>query len=229
MKFIDWFSVRGPAYIQKRAQRLSTRYQFSSSKAVNRIDECLRGLIYQDCAPTFMTPGIVVNRYPDFIHHLQEDGVEIAVHGFQHLDLSAYPKEFASKQLAKAVDVFKRYGIDVYGVRCPYLGYTDELLDALPKGLFRYSSNKAIYFNILDGINENISNVVIETLRNLYHAKSSNDEISLPYSRSNMLEIPVCIPDDMELIDGLNLSGNNITNAWGQILDRTHDRGSYSH
>lgn len=225
MKIKEWYSERRPTYIWQRAQKLFTRYQFSSTKAVNRIDRCMEGLLAQDCTPTFLTPGIVVNRFPKFFRHLQDDGAEIAVHGFQHVDLNAYPKENACKQLTKAVEAFKSNGLDVYGFRCPYLGCNDDLLDALPKGLFRYSSNNAIYWNFLDGIDGNITNVVIETLRNLYKASPSNNVISVPSVRPNMLEIPVCLPDDFELIDGLNLSGDNITKAWGNMLDRTHQRG----
>ena len=225
MKLKEWFSVRGPVYTRHRARSLLTRYRFFPSKAMNRIDACLNGLVDQDCAPTFSTPGIVVKRYPQFIRRLQEAGAEIAVHGYQHVDLSAYLVTYACKQLAKAVEVFNRNGIDVHGFRCPYLGCTHELLDSLPKGLFGYSSNKAIYWNLLQGIDDGYINLVRDTLRNLYHAASSTDAISVPYTRPNMLEIPVSLPDDMELLDGLNLTPVEVANTWCQVLKQTHQRG----
>jgi peptidoglycan/xylan/chitin deacetylase (PgdA/CDA1 family) len=192
---------------------------------MKRIDACLEGLADQGCAPTLATPGIVVKNRPRFFRGLQEAGAEIAVHGYQHVDLNAYPVARACKQLAKAVDVINSNGIDVNGFRCPYLGCTEKLLDALPKGLFRYSSNKAICWEGLQGINDGYTNIVLDTLHNLYQAKASTDLISVPYTRSNMHEIPICVPDDMELLDGLNLSADGVANAWGQILDRTHRRG----
>ncbi|HEX2696001.1 MAG TPA: polysaccharide deacetylase family protein [Acidobacteriota bacterium] len=225
MKFKKWFSARKPAYIRRRANRLLTRYSTSSSQTMNAIDACVKGLVGQGCAPTFAIPGLVVRRFPQYFRSLQEAGAEIAVHGYQHVDLSAYPVTNACKQLAKAREVINRNGIDVHGFRCPYLGYTDELLDALPKGLFRYSSNKAIHWDGVQGINDGHTNIVLDTLRSLYHPAAFTDQISVPYARSNMYEIPVCLPDDMELMDGLNLPADDVANVWGQILDRTHQRG----
>jgi peptidoglycan/xylan/chitin deacetylase (PgdA/CDA1 family) len=225
MKLKEWFSVRGPVFIRQRARSLITRYRFIPHKAMNRIDDCLNGLIDNNCAPTFPTPGLVVMRYPHFIRRLQDRGAEISVHGYQHVDLSAYSVSNACQQLVKAVEAYNRIGLDVHGFRCPYLGYTDELLDALPKGLFKYSSNKAIYWNFPQGIENGYANIVRDTLRNIYHAISSTDAISVPYFRPNMLEIPVSLPDDMELIDGLNLSGEEVAAAWCQILDSTYKRG----
>jgi hypothetical protein len=225
MKFREWFSVRGPVYIQRRARSLLTRYQFSPSKAMKRIDSCLKGLIDQSSPLTFITPGIVVKRYSQYIRSLQDAGAEIAVHGYQHVDLKTYPISNACEQLLKAVEVFEKNGIDVHGFRCPYLGCTDELLDALPEGLFHYSSNKAISWSALLGIYNEPTGLVFDTLRNLYQGSPSTDLLSLPYSRPRILEIPVCLPDDIELIDGLNLSAEDVANAWGKILNSTHQRG----
>jgi len=225
MKFNEWFSIRGPVYIWRRARSLLNRYRFSPSKAINRIDACLKDLVDQGCAPTFITPGIVVRRYPQYIRNLQEAGAEIAVHGYQHVDLKAYPVSDACKQLEKAVKVFESNGIDVHGFRCPYLGCTDELLDALPKGLFRYSSNKAIYWNVLQGTDNDYKGIVFDTLRNIYQAGLSTNVISVPYTLPRMLEIPVCLPDDIELIDGLGFSAIDVGNAWGKVLNLTHQRG----
>jgi predicted deacetylase len=96
------------------------------------------------CAPTFPTPGRVVQRYPRFFRHLQDAGAEIAVHGYDHVDLGAYPPAEACAQLVKAARVFARHGIEVHGFRCPYLSCSDELLEALPDGFLGYSSNEAV-------------------------------------------------------------------------------------
>jgi peptidoglycan/xylan/chitin deacetylase (PgdA/CDA1 family) len=225
MKFKEWFNVRGSAYINHRAWKLLRRYGISSSHAIRRIDNCLEGLVNQDCAPTFIVPGIVVRYSPQFFRHLQAAGAEIAVHGYQHVDLKAYPVTDACEELAKAVEVFNHNGIDVHGFRCPYLGCTDELVNAIPEDVFRYSSNKAIYWTGLKYKEDGHNPIVINTLHNLYNAAGSMNVISVPYPRANMLEIPVCLPDDMELIDGLNLSVEDVANVWGQLLDSTYQRG----
>jgi hypothetical protein len=40
-----------------------------------------------------------------------------------------------------------------------------------------------------------------------------------------MVEVPVCLPDDLELHDGLQLGPERMTQAWMKILQRTHQRG----
>lgn len=225
MKLMEWFSIRGPVYIRQRARSLFARYRFIPLKAMNRIDTCLNGLIDAGCAPTFSVPGLVVKKYPHYIRHLQEAGAEIAVHGYQHVNLRTYQVTDAVQQMVKAVETYNMNGIDVHGFRCPYLGCSDELLEALPKGLFQYSSNKSIYWNLKQGIDERYANVVRDTLRNIYNAMPSTDHISVPNFLSNMIEIPVSLPDDLELIDGLNYSEEEVANTWCQILDSTYKRG----
>jgi peptidoglycan/xylan/chitin deacetylase (PgdA/CDA1 family) len=225
MKFIEWFDKRGPRYLQQRAMRLLERYQLSPSRAIQRIDNCLDGLMDLGCSPTFPTPGIVLERYPDFLRRLQEAGAEIAVHGYQHVDLKTYPVNEACQQLLNAVRIFNNNGIKVHGFRCPYLGSSEELLDALPKGLFGYSSNKAIFWNTLNLKDSIPVNNIFDTLRNLYGAEPSLNTINLPQNRPNMLEIPVTMPDDLELLDGLNFTPGEVANTWGQILRQTHQRG----
>jgi peptidoglycan/xylan/chitin deacetylase (PgdA/CDA1 family) len=177
------------------------------------------------CLPTFPTPGIIVDRYPRFICQLQAEGAEIAVHGYQHVDLGAIPLAQAIEQLEKAVRTFRRLGIETYGFRCPYLGYSDALFEALPEGLFSYGSNQAIQWDLPHlGENEN-GGVYFDTLDKFYKATASADTVCLPWERSNMVEIPVCTPDDLQLYDGFRLGGEGIANAWKQILHQTYQRG----
>jgi len=44
----------------------------------------------------------------------------------------------------RAASNLERFGIEMHGFRCPYLGYGKALRDALPDGMFDYSSNEVI-------------------------------------------------------------------------------------
>ena len=77
---------------------------------MRRIERCVAFLAEQGCAPTFPTPGILLERYPTFIKYMQDAGAEIAVHGYQHVDLNAYPLEEAGMQLIRAIRVFEETG-----------------------------------------------------------------------------------------------------------------------
>jgi len=204
---------------------LLDRYGITPSKAADRVEGVIATLAEYGCAPTLPTPGRVVQRYPQFIRHLQDAGAEIAVHGYDHVDLGVYPPAEACEQLVRAAQVFARHGIEVHGFRCPYLSCTDELLDVLPKGVFDYSSNKAIGWDVVSSTDAHNVNTTSDVLHRLYRPTSARDAVCMPWTRSNVVEIPVSLPDDLYLHDGLHLDPEGMTQAWSQILHRTHRRG----
>jgi len=220
-----WFSLRGPEFVRKRAAVLLTRYGILPAKAKNRIEEIIANLALYGCAPTFLVPGSLVKRYSKFIRHLQDVGAEVGAHSYDHIDLRAFPPKEASEQLVRAAQTFEHYGIELYGFRCPYLGYSDELIDELPQGLYRYSSNIAIQWDVLPFIRNQNSRIVFETINRFYQPQKAQDVVCTPRTKSELVEIPVCVPDDLQLHDGLGLCPERITEVWSQILDKIHKRG----
>lgn len=226
MKLRQWYAPRGPSYIRQRAVTLLDRYGITPAKAIDRVLDSVALLAEHGCAPTFPTPGRVVERYPQYFRFLQERGAEIAVHAFDHVDLSAYPPEEASQQLVRAAGTFDRYGIERHGFRCPYLGCTDGLLDVLPEGLFSYSSNRAIEWDVSPPESDGVGNLAMrEVLQRVYKPLSQQHTVSVPWLRSHLVEIPVALPDHLTLHDGLQLGPEGLAEAWSQILHHTHWRG----
>lgn len=217
--------MRGPRYVYQRAATLLDRYGVMPSKAANRVERLIATLAEYGCAPTLPTPGRVVERYPQLIRHLQNLGAEIAVHGYDHVDLGAYSPAEAGEQLKRAAEVFAGHGIEVHGFRCPYLRCTDDLLNVLPEGMFDYSSNRAIWWDVIPSPEAHSVAPIGDALYRLYKPRSALDAICTPWTRSNMVEIPVSLPDDLQLHDGFHLGPEGITRAWSQILHRTHRRG----
>ena len=224
MNLKKWFESRGTGFVWQRATALLDRYGVAPDKATQRIDDCIDTLTVFGCAPTFPTPGIVVQRYPQFVRHLQDVGAEIAVHSYQHIDLRTMPLSEARQQLVRAVRTFECFGIQVYGFRCPYLGHSAELLDSLPGGMFDYSSNEAIYCEP-DNLEARDTSDFFETLRRFYQGRPFSETACLPSTRSNFIEIPVCVPDDLQLHDGLHLGGDETGEVWSQMLDQIYQRG----
>jgi hypothetical protein len=225
LKLKEWFALRGSGYVHKRAAILLNRYGLTPSKAAERVEDCIATLAEYDCAPTLPTPGRIVQRYPRFLRRLQDAGTEIAVHGYDHVDLGAYPPTEASKQLVRAAQVFARHGIEVHGLRCPYLSFNDELLDLLPADVFDYSSNKAIWWDVVSPTDAHNATAIFKALYRFYKPASALDVVCMPWTRSKMIEIPVCLPDDLQLHDGSHFGPEGMTQAWSQILHRTHRRG----
>ena len=218
-----WYRARGPRFIWQRATNLLDRYDVSPAQAFRRVYDCVETLAEWGCAPTFPTPGIVVQRYPHLIRQLQDAGAEIAVHSYQHVDLSAVPAAAASQQLARAVQTFERFGIEVHGFRCPYLGYSEELRNALPDGMFEYSSNEVISCEPDNIVNHRSE--FFDKLCGLYRGKPFSKAVCVPSTHSNLIEIPVCAPDDLQLVDGLGLGPEEIGQWWIHVLDQVHWRG----
>ena len=92
-------------------------------------------------------------------------------------------------------------------------------------GFFGYSSNRAIWLDVPHLNQNNMKSMMFNTLRRFYNPKSSTETICMPWTRSNMIEIPVCVPDDLQLHDGLNLDSEGISQAWIEMLHQTHRRG----
>lgn len=220
-----WYKIRGPKFIWQRGTNLLKRYGLRPDKTIHRIKDCVNELANFGCAPTFPTPGIIVERYPELIRSLQDLGAEIAVHGFYHINFKDIPTHEAISHLERAVKSFDRFGIKVHGFRCPYLGYTDQLLANLPDGLFGYSSNKAFLWMDDFGHDHLYNQLFSDKLVNFYNPSNPSLNLCLPFFSSNFVEIPVCIPDDLLLYDGAHLDSSGIGMAWARILEQTYARG----
>jgi hypothetical protein len=225
MNLNKWFSKRGFTFVIQRASLLLDRYGITPSKAMTRIEDSLMTLSSFGCSPTFFTPGIVVKRYPLFIRSLQEKGAEIGVHSYQHIDFSSLTLPQAHAQLSKAIETFHQNGIEVHGFRCPYLSCPEALLQTLPEGLFGYSSNRAIWLDSSSLDQNSGQTVIYNTLKKFYNPESFEDTVNMPWSNSSTIEIPVSVPDDLQLHDGLNLDGHGISQSWIEMLQQTHHRG----
>lgn len=64
-----------------------------------------------------------------------------------------------------------------------------------------------------------------ETLCQFYKGRPAADTVCLPSTRSNLIEIPVCVPDDLQLHDGLRLGCEEAGPIWIQMLDQVYQRG----
>jgi hypothetical protein len=218
-----WYQTRGSNFIWQRGQHLWARYGFSSKRAEARIEDCLACLVRLNCLPTFPVPAMVVQKHPKFITHLASLGAEIAVHGYNHIDLKSCSSHQASQELLRAVEVFNQFGLEAHGFRCPYLSCTDELIRTIPRGVFEYSSNRAIRWNV--NRKPATVNDMVETLDRFYIPLNSENSICLPWFQDDLIEIPVCIPDDLQLFDGYQLTPTQVSQEWTRVIDKIHRRG----
>lgn len=224
-KLTHWMQQRNPQYIALRLVALLQRYGITSAKARKRTLDCVKFLANHDCYPTFPTPGRVVRQNTAFCQELQDLGSELAVHGYDHIDFHSLSKEEARHQFVRATQAYEQSGIQSEGFRCPYLSYSEELLPAIPDGMFKYSSNKAIWWNVVPMENGNGANAIFDSLSKFYRARSAEATVSTPTITKNVVEIPASLPDDLQLYDGLKLGAQGLAQSWLKMLHQIHRRG----
>jgi hypothetical protein len=225
MGMSSWLAQRDSQYILQRGLNLLRRYRLSPTLAMSRVERIVNVLSEYGCAPTFPTPGVVVKSRPEYFRKLQERDVEFSVHSYYHVDLKARPPDEAKKQLFRAADIFRKHGLEVHGFRCPYLSWSDALLDILPEGSFGYSSNQAVRWNVFTESITRRQEVNFGIINGLYVPQSSDEKVCVPWRQANLVEIPVCVPDDLQLYDGLQIGIEAMIKVWTRVLHRTHQRG----
>jgi hypothetical protein len=217
-------TVRGRnlPYLASRLRSVGTRYGLTQRRACDRVRRCVHTVARHGVLPTFATPGRVVDENPAFFRELTDQGVELAVHGYDHVSFRDLTQQEARDEFARALDAYVRNGIACDGFRCPYLSYSPRLEDALPDGAFLYESNRAIAWTF-DGLKTD--DAVFRQLAGFYGALSSDHEPSTPTASRRLVEIPASVPDDLELCDGLRLGEAGLLQAWLQIFEVIHRRG----
>lgn len=211
--------------MRKRAEHIRERYGFSPTNIQSQMERCVS--LLEECggAPTLFASASLVERYPSFFKRLHAHGAEMAVHSYSHVDLRQCLTASAVEQNVHGAKVLRDYGFGARGFRCPYLSCTEELLAALPPGLFEYSSNDAIFWQTpLTDVPES-GKPIFDTLEHFYHPARFETTVCMPRLRNALVELPVIVPDDLQLLDGLGLDPNRIAEHWSTILAGTHARG----
>lgn len=220
-----WFKVRGFRYVRERAGHIRERYGFSPIYMQSQIERCVSLLEERGGAPTLFVPASLVERYPPLFKRLQVHGAEMAVHSYSHIDLRQCSIGEAVAQAVHGAKVLRGYGFVARGFRCPYLSYTEELLAALPPGLFEYSSNQAIYWQTLLTDVPERGDPVFDIPEHFYHPARFETTFCMPRLHGALVELPVIVPEDLQLLDGLHLDPNRVAEHWWTILTGTHARG----
>lgn len=97
-------------------------------------------LMRHDVKATFFVVGQNVERYPDRVRRIVEEGHEVAVHGYTHTSPQLLRPAKEEAELVKSLDLLRRIGGNVTGYRSPSWDVSAVTLDLLDKHGFVYSS-----------------------------------------------------------------------------------------
>jgi peptidoglycan-N-acetylglucosamine deacetylase len=102
----------------------------------------LRILRKHDVRATFPTCGMTADWYPDDIKRIQDDGHEIAVHGYHHVELHELTESEERAEIERATEAIARLtGEPPRGWRCPLYSATERTLETLRDLDYQWNSD----------------------------------------------------------------------------------------
>ena len=218
-----WWASRGMPYMAMRANALLKRYGLGPARAERRTTTGVRRLAQLGCHPTLPVPGRVVGKHPGFFRGLEDMGVELAMHGYDHVDFRGLSRDEAISQFTRAAAAFQAAGLRFDGFRCPYLSCTNEVREVARDAGCAYSSNSAIEWNVIEDRRRRTA--IFDQLCAFYRPSSADAVLSLPRMAGGLVEIPASVPDDLQLCDGLMYDSRAVAATWARILMHTYRRG----
>lgn len=102
----------------------------------------LRLLRRHEIRCTFFVPGMVIERYPDEIRRILDDGHEIAHHSYSHRWLDTLDEAAERDEMERGIELIERVsGRRPRGYRSPAAEFSERTIDLLVEYGFAYSSN----------------------------------------------------------------------------------------
>jgi peptidoglycan/xylan/chitin deacetylase (PgdA/CDA1 family) len=204
-----------------------SRFGVNANRMGKRFDQFMDLLDEHKCRPTFPITALPMSRNPEFAKKLIARGAELAVHAYTHIDLTALDKSGQMENLGRAIQLFRDVGIPFTGFRAPYLHWNEDTMAVVGMYQFRYSSNQAVLWNVVDleGLTSEQS-IGWEKSKAFYGPLDAADTFVLPSRKNGFIEIPVSLPDDETLIDRMYFKSPDVLkDAWSAIFEQTHNRG----
>ena len=144
------FDLRSFRQILSRSYGVIRHYGFSGQLFKDGLARYMDLMSKYDITPTFPVTATVVKRNPDLFHNLVDDGVELAIHGYKHVDYTDIPLDEFQVHLEKSCEIFKKLNIPFSGYRFPYLRKDTERINRLREFGFQWDSSDVLSWNSWD-------------------------------------------------------------------------------
>lgn len=182
-----------------------------------------------DARVTFPVTALTLARHPKLLRALLGDGatVELAIHGYRHVDHSLLPAPSLAHEITLAADLFRAQRIPFTGFRAPYLRWSADLLAALAAAGLAYDSSQPILWPVVDTATlAPEQQQALDTLLAFDRPAPAETTPALPFWVGSLLELPVSFPDDEMLVERLRLQeAGAIARHWIAAFDQCHARG----
>ncbi len=179
------------------------------------------------CNGSFPVTASLVHQHRNLLGKLTDNGIELAIHGYTHVDFSQLSYEDQLGQIEKAKQAFQDSQLPFSGFRSPYLRWNSDTAKAIGEAGFLYSSNRSLFWNALESVDLRQDQLAsYNRVIQFYGAQQADECPSLPELLGGTVDIPVSLPDDEMLVERLKLiDGERIGNIWRAILDMSYEYG----
>lgn len=217
---------KGLRHLVRRMTRIGRFYGLRPVSMERALERFVGVLETHDGRATLPIPAVTLARQPNIVRHLQDRGIELAVHGWTHVPLDKRPVDEQCLHLRRAQDIFAKAGIRAVGFRAPYLHRDENLRVAAAAVGFAYVSNQPILWDVVDAeAFPPAAYASYERAVAIYMPWRASERPSVPRWYDHVVEIPVSLPDDEMLGDRLGGGDDLVEGAWRRILVETHRRG----
>jgi len=173
-----------------------------------------------ECEPTIPVTASLLERYPTLARGVA--GADVAIHGYRHVSYPSLSTEEKRADLDSASRVFRSQGIMRTGFRAPYLQIDDETLSLLRGADFTFDSSTSS-LALPEG-----SRLADETKEFAISRYGRKQAAQISPVHETPVEIPVSLPDDEILIDGLGLrSPTGLWHAYETMMQTALSAGSH--
>jgi hypothetical protein len=218
---------RGIRNLISRIRTVAKRFGITSGKfdkLLHRYSTVTKDL---GCVPTFPITAVILKRNIKSVRKLLEQDVDLAIHGYIHIDYGQQPLEEQTKHYQRAVGIFNTYRVPYTGYRAPFLRTNSNTVDALNKSSFIYNSSQAFHRDVVNKADyPDTAWLEYQKLLDFYKSRLAQDYLVLPKLANGLVEIPVSIPDDEAMVERLGIiETKEMSNIWCSILEATYRNG----
>ena len=228
----NWISFvlgqsRGPRNAITRLPTIVGRFGVTPDKSEHNLDKLLEVTDKYSVNPTLPVTAATARRHPDVVRRLEDRGVEIAAHGLVHNDYASLSREEQFAQVSQARRELESLGFKIRGWRCPYSRWNNDTLDALRASGFEYDATPVYEWPAFREENIHMSpeeEADYQRLCRLFNVRDARTRAVLPTESDGLVQIPMSIPQDEDMVDRLHLDAEAMSRVWRRMLHDSHSR-----
>ena len=219
---------RGPRNALTRLFTIVERFGISPRKSEVNLSTLMGVVERHGVRPTLAVTAIATLRHPDIMRALQDRGAEMAAHGYVHNDYASLSAEQQRRQMQAARTTLEGLGLAIRGWRCPYSRWNGDTLTALVAAGFEYDATPVYHWPAYQRERIPLSEEAKEDYQRFIDLSSAHDALThvvLPTLVEGLVQLPMSIPQDEDMVDRLHLDIDSMSRVWIRMIRDTRERG----